>query len=117
MENKPSLLTWQLSNYPDAHRTHNNLVVHLLTVPLFMGGTVAIALAWLSPWLLFGVAAMMLSMVLQGRGHAHEPAPPRPFRGVRDVIVRIFAEQWITFPRFVLSGGFARAWRSDRIDS
>ena len=22
-----------------------------------------------------------------------------------------FAEQWITFPRFVLGGGFARAWR------
>ena len=27
---------------------------------------------------------------------------------------RILAEQWITFPRYVLSGGFARAWRSAR---
>ena len=27
------------------------------------------------------------------------------------LLARIFAEQWITFPRFVLGGGFARAWR------
>jgi hypothetical protein len=28
------------------------------------------------------------------------------------VIARLLVEQWITFPRFVVSGGFARAWRS-----
>lgn len=28
-----------------------------------------------------------------------------------DVVVRIFTEQWVKFPRFVASGGFARAWK------
>jgi hypothetical protein len=36
---------------------------------------------------------------------------PVPFRGPLDVLVRIFAEQFVTFPRFVLTGGLARAWR------
>ena len=27
---------------------------------------------------------------------------------------RFFVEQWITFPRYVLSGGFSRAWREAR---
>jgi hypothetical protein len=36
---------------------------------------------------------------------------PVPFAGPVDVVSRIFAEQLITFPRFVLSGQFARAWR------
>jgi hypothetical protein len=28
------------------------------------------------------------------------------------VVTRIFAEQFITFPRFVLSGGWSRAYRA-----
>jgi len=28
------------------------------------------------------------------------------------VRARIFLEQWITFPRFVLSGGWYHAWRA-----
>jgi hypothetical protein len=52
-----------------------------------------------------------LAMALQGRGHRRESTPPAPFSGLPDVIFRIFAEQLITFPRFVLSGEFARAWR------
>jgi hypothetical protein len=111
MKNEQSLLRRQFSHYPEVHRNRKNLLLHLLTVPLFMAGTVAVAFAWLSPWLLFGLAAMMLAMALQGRGHAQEDSPPEPFRGPRDVLTRILAEQWITFPRFVLSGGFARSWR------
>jgi hypothetical protein len=37
-----------------------------------------------------------------------------PFEGPLDVLSRIVLEQWITFPRFVLSGSFARAWRDAR---
>jgi hypothetical protein len=55
---------------------------------------------------------MALAVALQGRGHAVERTSPAPFRGPLDVVARLFAEQWITFPRFVLSGGFARAWRA-----
>jgi hypothetical protein len=40
-----------------------------------------------------------------------EASAPSPFLGPRDFAVRLFVEQWVTFPRYVLSGGFARAWR------
>jgi hypothetical protein len=33
------------------------------------------------------------------------------FRGPGDFLARFFAEQWFTFPRYVLSGRFADAWR------
>lgn len=34
-----------------------------------------------------------------------------PFRSPFDVLARLVVEPWVTFPRFVLSGGFVRAWR------
>jgi hypothetical protein len=107
------LLSWQLSIYPTAHRHRGNLLTHILTVPLFMSGTVIFTLGWMWPWLFaIGPAVMVGVMALQGRGHKQEAEPPAPFLGPLDVIARIFAEQWITFPRFVLSGGFSRAWRT-----
>jgi hypothetical protein len=113
------LLSWQWSLYPDGHRDRRNLTVHILTVPMFMAGTCALGLAPLlagwpaGAWLAAGgVLAMVAAMALQGRTHRLEATPPAPFRGPMDVLARIFAEQWITFPRFVLSGAFIRAWRS-----
>jgi hypothetical protein len=106
------LLSWQFSLYPRGHRDRRNLLLHVLTVPLFMAGTVALACAWRWPWLFaLGPVAMLVAMALQGRGHQHEPERPVPFAGPLDVVARIFVEQWVTFPRFVASGGFARAWR------
>ena len=107
------LLSWQLENYPANHVDRRNLAIHLATVPLFLAGTVLLVLGpfvwlWASA---VGIAAMVLAMALQGRGHKGEQTAPAPFAGPGDVFLRIFAEQWITFPRFVLSGGFARAWR------
>ncbi|MFY0580939.1 hypothetical protein ACN28S_47860 [Cystobacter fuscus] len=64
-------------------------------------------------WALPGVVAMVGAMAAQGRGHRMESVAPVPFRGPWDVLARIFAEQWVTFPRFVLSGGFARARRAN----
>jgi 2-hydroxy-palmitic acid dioxygenase Mpo1-like protein len=108
------LLAWQWSLYPDGHRDRRNLAIHVATQPLFVAGVAALLAA--APvgvlWLLgAGPAAMVLAMALQGRGHKLEQAPPVPFRGPLDVLARIFAEQLITWPRFVLSGGLARAWR------
>jgi hypothetical protein len=110
------LIPWQWRLYGEAHRDRGNLAVHLATVPLFLAGTVAVVLApAVKPWLLaVGLAGMALALALQGRGHHREQQAPRPFRGPRDAVARIFLEQWITFPRFVLSGGFARAWRAAR---
>jgi hypothetical protein len=49
---------------------------------------------------------------LQGIGHKREAAPPIAFEGPIDVVTRIFVEQFVTFPRFVLTGGWWRALRA-----
>ncbi|HTP26805.1 MAG TPA: terminase [Anaeromyxobacteraceae bacterium] len=107
------LLAWQFRNYPTGHRNRRNLALHVATAPIFVAGTCALVLAPLAGiWLLvFAVPAVVLPLVVQGRGHRLEANPPSPFLGSGDFAARFFAEQWVTFPRYVLSGGFARAWR------
>lgn len=108
-----SLLGCQWANYGNAHRDRLNLALHAATVPLFWIGTCALALAPVTnfSWAIVGLVALPLPVVAQGRGHRGEAVAPAPFRGPGDFLARIFAEQWITFPRYVLTGGFARAWR------
>lgn len=106
------LIAWQWSLYGDGHRHRRNLAIHAATVPLFLAGTCALAA---SPVVgagaaVAGAAAMLLTVAAQGRGHAGEAARPVRFRGPGDFVRRFFVEQWVTFPRFVLSGGFAKAW-------
>ena len=114
-----SLLAWQWSLYPDNHQDRRNLAIHALTNPLFLAGTIAVPLALATRWWLApaGLVAMIVAIALQGRGHAREAVAPVPFRGPGDVIARIVVEQWITWPRFVASGGLARAWRATRAAS
>jgi len=108
------LLAWQYRNYPRAHRDRRNLALHAVTAPLFVAGTCALGLAPLvDPWLLaFAAPALSLPLLAQGRGHRLEEHRPAPFQGPADFVVRLFVEQWITFPRYVLSGGFGAAWRT-----
>lgn len=113
-DTRKNLLEWQWSIYPDGHRNRKNLWLHVFTVPLFMAGTVAVVTSPFTGALgaAGGVFAMATAMAVQGRGHRSEETPPAPFLGPFDVVARIFVEQWITFPRFVLSGGLARAMQS-----
>jgi hypothetical protein len=108
------LLDWQHASYGVSHARRKNLVLHLATVPVFMLGNLALLAApFASLWLLpLGIALSIAAIAVQGKGHALEAQAPAPFTGPRDVIARIFAEQWITFPRFVLSGGLGRTWRA-----
>ena len=108
------LLSWQWATYPSAHTTRINLLIHIVAVPFFQLGTIALvgALVMGPLYAVFGLALMVGAMAAQGRGHALEPQPPARFRGPGDVFARIMAEQWIAFPRFIVSGGFARAWRA-----
>ncbi|MCA9647069.1 MAG: DUF962 domain-containing protein [Polyangiaceae bacterium] len=106
------LLAWQFHGYSQNHVARQNLLLHVFTVPLFQLGTLAVLSSPLAWWLgAVGFATMVGCVALQGRGHRLEEAPPAPFRGPFDVLARLFVEQWVTFPRFVLSGGFGRAWR------
>jgi hypothetical protein len=110
------LFRWQLSIYPDGHRDRRNLVLHAITEPLFVLGTCALVASPFAgiPAAAGGAAAMIVALVAQGRGHKLEQTRPVPFRGPGDFLARFFAEQWITFPRYVLSGRFAEAWRRGR---
>lgn len=107
------LLTWQWSLYPDGHRDRRNLTIHIATVPLFMLGNLLVVSSPLTSWwsALVGLAATAFAVGAQGRGHRLESASPVPFAGPVDGVSRLFLEQWVTFPRYVLSGEFGRAWR------
>jgi hypothetical protein len=107
----PNLVSWQWENYTTAHRSRRNLLLHACTNPLFVTGIIASIVSGSWRVAIAGVLAAVFAMVLQGRGHAGEESPPAPFASPIDVVVRIFVEQFVTFPRFVLSGAFARAWR------
>ncbi len=114
MERTGGLLRWQYSLYPDGHHDRLNLILHILSVPLFWAGTAAIAMSWTWPWLaLIGFGGMVAAIAAQGRGHSRETTRPVPFNGPLDFVSRFFVEQWVTFPRYLMSGGFARAWRSE----
>ena len=109
------MLAWQWEGYARFHRSRANLLMHIVLVPMFLAGNVTliiglVSLAWVPS--LAGAASMAVSIALQGRGHGSEPVPPVPFSGVGNAFARIFLEQWITFPRFVLTGGW---WRNLRL--
>ena len=106
------LLRWQWNGYPRYHRSRFNLLLHIVVVPLFLLGNAVLVVAlaqrsWLAA--LAGAAAMLISVALQGRGHRAEAVPPEPFTSPLNAVSRIFLEQWVTFPRFVLSGNWVKA--------
>lgn len=114
-ERAGGLLAWQYGLYPGAHASRTNLLLHAATAPLYLAGTVVLAasLLTLRPLgALAGVGLMAATMAAQKRGHGTESVTPKPFLGPGDLLVRLFVEQWVTFPRYVLSGGFGRAWRA-----
>ncbi|MDB5898727.1 MAG: hypothetical protein JWP41_2329 [Ramlibacter sp.] len=108
------LLKWQWSGYSRYHRSRANLLMHIVVVPMFLAGNIGLLVAaarasW--PLALASALAMIVSLAVQGRGHGAEQVPPEPFTGRTNAVSRILLEQWVTFPRFVLSGGWFRALR------
>ncbi|SOZ52502.1 conserved hypothetical protein [Cupriavidus taiwanensis] len=110
-DNEP-LLRRQWRGYARNHQHPRNLLLHIVAVPMFMAGTVLGLYGLLRlnlPAIALGLVCMGMSMALQGRGHRLEAHAPEPFAGPADIAGRILAEQWITFPRYVLSGQWWRA--------
>jgi hypothetical protein len=108
------LLRWQWEGYARYHQSRANLLLHVLTVPLFLAGNISLVAALIHgfwPLAFFSIVAMIASVALQGRGHSKEVVPPEPFTGPFNAVSRIFLEQWVTFPRFVLSGRWSTALR------
>ncbi len=108
---RPRLLEWQWSDYSVKHQDRTNLLLHIFAVPLFEIAVIAliVGLATGSGRAVgLAVVGMVAAVAIQGRGHRREHEAPTPFAGAIDFVSRFVAEQWITFPRFVLSGGWAR---------
>lgn len=112
---RPNLLAWQWSDYPAKHRDRVNLLLHLVAVPLFLVGTLVLAAAALrasGSGVALGLGCLAVAVVVEGRGHAREQEVPTPFAGPLDFASRFVVEQWITFPRFVLTGAWSRSFRA-----
>lgn len=111
MSIRRDLFTWQWSIYPGAHRDRVNLVIHLVTMPLFWLGAIALIAAIAGAGLDYLVAAAVLLLIpvaAQNFGHKREGTRPAPFLGFGDFLTRFTAEQLVTLPRFVASGGWRR---------
>ena len=108
------LLAWQWRDYAAKHRDRGNLLLHIVAVPLFLVASVALVVALVSRQggvALLAIVGMGVSVLLQGRGHRREREAPTPFDGAGDFVTRFVVEQWVNFPRFVLSGGWRRNFR------
>lgn len=109
MSLRPRLLSWQYANYASSHADCVNLLIHLVSVPLFWAGLglLCLPLAGFSLWygpLAVGVIALVL--LAQSIGHRRESAAPLPFSDPLDAVSRLLIEQLITFPRYLASRGF-----------
>ena len=111
------LLHWQWEGYAKYHQSRANLQIHIVAVPLFLIGTIGLvaALFQLSLMLLaVALGCIVVAVALQGRGHRLEAVAPEPFTGPLNLVSRLFFEQWITFPRYVISGRWCAALRKRR---
>jgi uncharacterized membrane protein YGL010W len=110
-ERDGGLLAWQWRYYSRNHRDRANLLIHMLAVPVFIAGVLAFATQALkAQWFGAAVSAVVAvaAFAVQGIGHKRERVAPELFAGPGDFVARVFAEQFITFPRFVLMGQWAR---------
>jgi hypothetical protein len=102
-------------DYAHFHKNRTNLLIHIVTTPLFILGVVyTIVAGFQGRWLAAGLSLLLpfVAIAAQGAGHKKEPNPPLPFEGSGDFMKRILTEQFIRFPKFVLSGQWLRALRS-----
>ena len=110
-ERPGGLLDWQWRNYSRNHGDRANLLIHMIGVPVFIAGVlVFVTQAARAQWFGAAVSAVVavVAFAVQGVGHKRERVAPEPFAGPGDFVARVFAEQFITFPRFVLMGQWAR---------
>jgi hypothetical protein len=111
MAREPNLLSWQWQTYDRNHRDRLNLLLHMAAVPAFIGGMLAAAMMALQLQWFGALVAFLFAVVafaVQGIGHKREREAPIPFDGPGDFVSRVLVEQFITFPRFVLTGGWMR---------
>jgi hypothetical protein len=83
------LLGWQHRVYAGNHTLRSTLVIHLIAVPLFWIGCIALVAApFTSPWVALGGLGLVLALVLEGRAHNQEPMAPIPADSVEPGVPR-----------------------------
>ena len=110
--NLKELIAWQWKDYHQFHQSKVNLIIHIITMPIFALATLAtvffaIQLNWLAA--LGSIFAVIVAFGLQGIGHAQEKNPSIPFASPAQAIKRILLEQFVSFPKYLLTGGFSKA--------
>ncbi len=84
-------------------------MIHIVAVPFFIFGVLSLILSLLT-FSLIGIVSSFLTVALafgvQGFGHSKEKIAAEPFASPKQAIIRIFLEQFITFPKFVFTGGW-----------
>lgn len=110
-----NLIQWQWESYINFHGSKKNLLIHIFAVPIFLMANTALIVGLLTINLalcLMAILMMALSLAAQAKGHGTEKMPSIPFNGAANAAMRLLIEQWINFPRFVLSGRWWKAWRN-----
>ena len=109
------LLAWQWESYQNYHQSKTNLLIHIVAVPAFLLANLHFVFRLIDGSYLMAILSligMIASIAIQGIGHKKESTPSIPFNSAANAIARLLLEQWINFPRFVLTGGWWRAWRA-----
>ena len=118
--NLAELAAEQWRDYSDRHRNKVNLLIHIVTVPLvwwstflIIGGLLLMLLGvgGLKFWV-YAAVFIGLSLFAQSYGNGMEAIKPKPIGSPKDFAMNAIAEQFITFPRFVLSGDWLRNFQS-----
>ncbi len=113
------LIAWQWATYERNHRDRLSLLLHFVAVPAFVAGVLSslrLLFMGLYPQAAVMLVVAALAYLVQGIANKREAEPSVPFDGAWDAISRIFTEQFITFPRFVFTGGFTRNFASRPTD-
>ena len=110
----------QWSDYPERHRNRTSLLIHIVAVPVLwvgafqvLGGLFLLLLGVPGAFAMLFWAAVLIggSLFAQGRGHAMEAIPPGKVGNAADFAQRVLAEQFVNFPRFVLTGIWLRHFK------
>jgi uncharacterized membrane protein YGL010W len=112
---RPHLLSWQWEGYPRFHRDRTNLAIHIVAVPSLIASAIVLAASVATMrWIVAAGSLFILvvAFLVQGMGHGREATPAIAFTGLTDAVSRILAEQFITFPRFVITGAWSAAFRN-----
>jgi 2-hydroxy-palmitic acid dioxygenase Mpo1-like protein len=113
-------LNQQWSGYADRHRNKVNLLIHIVTVPLVwiagiqVVGSLLLMLSGLGAFkiLVWAVILIAIALFAQSHGNSMEATKPAPITDWKEFALNAAAEQFVTFPRFVLTGTWLRNFQT-----